>query len=182
MKASNTDDFNYFLVVGVNGRIQSAPILISKPINRTAFGIAGEEQNVSDNARIVESDCTLKYFLSAQVALAASVIEHQQYQYHVSIYEDRFPFIEIDNRTNIDIFVAEADFADFSKSLKPKKSIHDENFPWLCTVKAFSRLNYTPPSINERFAEKQNQNVHLIFGCENCEQISFSKSEHGTAK
>lgn len=85
----------------------------------------------------------------------------------MSVYDDRFPFIDIDNRTNIEIFVAEADFADFSKSLKPKKSMHDENFNWHCTVPPYSGRSYAPPSINERFPEKQTTNVHLIFGCGN---------------
>lgn len=88
-------------------------------------------------------------------------------QLYISIYEDRFPFIEIDNQTNILIYVAEADFADFSKSLKPKKSIHDENFQWHCTIPAYGRMNFAPPSVNERFPEKHNANVHLIFGCGN---------------
>lgn len=85
----------------------------------------------------------------------------------MSIYKDRYPFIEIDNHTNIDIFVAEADFADFSKSLKPKKSIHDDNFQWLCVIPAYNKIHYTPPSINERFPDKQNPNIHLIFACAN---------------
>lgn len=49
LKPNNADDFNYFIVVRVNGRIQSAPIFISKLINRTAFGIAGEDRNVRPN-------------------------------------------------------------------------------------------------------------------------------------
>lgn len=65
------------------------------------------------------------------------------------------------------IHVAEADFADFSKSLKPKKSIHDENFQWFCTVLAYRRQHFAPPSFNERFPEKHNANIHLIFGCAN---------------
>lgn len=88
-------------------------------------------------------------------------------QFYISIYEDRYPFIEIDNQTNIVIYVAEADFADFSKSLKPKKSIHDENFHWYCTVSPYRRQHFAPPSFNERFPEKHNSNIHLILGCAN---------------
>lgn len=99
--------------------------------------------------------------------MATSITQHNN-QLYISIYEDRHPFIEIDNQTNIVIFVAEADFADFSKSLKPKKSVHDENFQWHCTIPAYDRLHFAPPSMNERFPEKHNANVHLIFGCKNC--------------
>lgn len=84
---------------------------------------------------------------------------------YISIYKDRFPFIEIDNQTNIVIYVAEADFADFSKSLKPKKSIHDHNFQWNCKIPKYNRVYFSPPSVNERFPEKHNANVHIIFGC-----------------
>lgn len=169
-KPNNSNEFNYYLIVGIAGHHQSAPILLNRPINRTAFGITAEEGNVSES--ISNQICIFSYYLLfhiLQIALAASITEHNENQLYVSIYEDRFPFIEIDNRTNIDIFVAEADFADFSKSLKPKKSIHEENFQWLNSAKAFNCLNYTPPSINERFAEKPFPNVHLIFGCENRE-------------
>lgn len=111
--------------------------------------------------------------------MAASVNQHSN-QLYISVYEDRFPFIEIDNQTNIVIYVAEADFADFSKSLKPKKSVHDENFQWNCTISAYGRMNFAPPSVNERFPEKHNSNVHLIFGCKNTSKywnaiIFFSK-------
>lgn len=98
--------------------------------------------------------------------MAASVTQHND-QFYISIYEDRFPFIEIDNQTNMVIYVAEADFADFSKSLKPKKSIHDENFQWYCTVLGYRRQHFAPPSFNEQFPEKHNANIHLIFGCAN---------------
>lgn len=138
--------FNFYLIIGQDEKSLSAPILLNKSIIRTSFGIHVVDKNVS---------------------LAASVTQHKE-QYFISIYEDRFPFIEIDNQTNIEIYVAEADFADFSKSLKPKKSIHDENFLWNCSAPAYSRMNFTPPSVNERFPEKQNTNVHLIFGCANC--------------
>lgn len=98
--------------------------------------------------------------------MAASATQHND-QLYISIYEDRCPFIEIDNQTNILIYVAEADFADFSKSLKPKKSIHDENFHWYCTVPPYRRQHFAPPSFNERFPGKHNANIHLIFGCAN---------------
>lgn len=100
------------------------------------------------------------------MSLALSVTQNKE-QFFVSIYEDQFPFIEVDNQTNIEIYVAEADFADFSKSLKPKKSIHDDNFQWNCTIPAYRQMNFTPPTINERFPEKQVTNIHLIFGCGN---------------
>lgn len=101
-----------------------------------------------------------------KISLATSVTQHNN-QLYVSIYDDRYPFIEIDNQTNIVINVAEADFADFSKSLKPKKSMHDTNFQWYCTAPAYGQMNFTPPSYNERFPEKHNANAHLIFGCGN---------------
>lgn len=69
--------------------------------------------------------------------------------------------------------MAEADFADFSKSLKPKKSIHDENFHWYCTVSPYRRQHFAPPSFNERFPEKHNANIHLIFGCANSGKYSI---------
>lgn len=86
--------------------------------------------------------------------------------------------MEIENRTNIEIFAAEADFADFSKSLKPKRSIHDDNFQWHCSIPPFSRMNYSPPSINERFPEKQNINLHLIFGCGNSSKLEYNFLEN----
>lgn len=106
------------------------------------------------------------YICHHQVSLATSLTQHNN-QLYISIYEDRYPFIEINNQTNIVIYVAEADFADFSKSLKPKRSIHDTNIQWYCTIPAFGRMNFTPPSYNERFPEKHNANAHVIFGCAN---------------
>ncbi|XP_031633200.1 vacuolar protein sorting-associated protein 13B isoform X2 [Contarinia nasturtii] len=144
---NNMKDLNYYIVIGSDDNFSNCapPILINKPITRTAFGLQYNETNIS---------------------LAASVNQHND-QLYISVYEDRYPFIEIDNQTNILIFVAEADFADFSKSLKPKKSIHDENFQWCCTIPSYGRMNFAPPSVNERFPEKHNSNVHLIFGCAN---------------
>lgn len=142
---NNLKDFNFFLVIGQLDKHFSAPILLNKPMIRSSFGIQIGDRNIS---------------------LAASITQYKE-QFFISIYDDRFPFIEIDNQTNIEIFAAEADFSDFSKSLKPKKSIHDENFQWHCTVPAYSCLNFTPPSINERFPERQTTNAQLIFACGN---------------
>lgn len=108
--------------------------------------------------------------------MAISVTQYKE-QYFVSIYEDTFPYIEVNNQTNIEIYVAEADFADFSKSLKPKKSVHDENFQWNCTVPAYSHAHFTPPTVNERFPEKQTANIHLIIGCGNSSKYSIN-AEH----
>lgn len=41
-------DLNYYIIVGSDDDIRnwSSPILINKPINRTAFGIQSNESNV----------------------------------------------------------------------------------------------------------------------------------------
>lgn len=163
-------DWNYFFVIGAEGnnRFLSSPILLNKSQNRTAFSIQVNGDNVSEKYFVLKvHSILLHYYISLlQIPLAVSILEYRN-QYFVNIYDDRCPFIEIDNKTNIDVFVAEADFTEFSKGLRPKKSIHDENFQWLHSVRAMTRLSYTPPSINECFPEKEYSNVHLIFGCAN---------------
>lgn len=165
--------WNFFAVIGAEGsnKFLSAPILLNMSQNRTAFSVQANGENVSSTAR---SFVSIANEFCLQIPLAVSILEHRN-QYFVTAYDDRCPFIEIDNKTSIDVFVAEADFTEFSKGVRPKRSIHDQSFQWLHSVRASSCLSYTPPSINDNFPEKQHSNVHLLFGCANRESDS-SKS------
>lgn len=137
-------NMNYYLVVSIDECDFSIPILINRSIPRTGFSIRHESNQ--------------------NTAFALTAIEYLG-QIYVSIYNDRYPFTEIYNRTNIYMYIAEAESADANKRPKPRRSIHDDNFQWFKSVPPFKRINYTPPSVNENFPEKPISNVNYIFGC-----------------
>lgn len=139
-------NLNYFVVISIDGDDFSIPILINKAITRTAFGIRHSNHRNS--------------------AFALSAIEYLG-QIYVTIYDDRHPFMQFENRTNVLMFVAEADSSDINKHSRPRRSIHDENFQWFKEVIQFKQTYYSPPSVNENFPDKSISNVCLMMGCLN---------------
>lgn len=86
-------------------------------------------------------------------------------QFFISVCNDHYPLIEVDNQTNVSLIVAEAEYADYSKTSKPKRSRHFDNFQWFCSIDAHRKISYTPPSVNENFPDKPISNYNLIFAC-----------------
>lgn len=54
-KSLNIKDLNYYIIISSDGSNFSAPILINKPIIRTAFGIQLNETNVNHFSKISPS-------------------------------------------------------------------------------------------------------------------------------
>lgn len=142
--AATERNINYFIVVSIDGNDFSMPIMISKTINRTAFG--------------------LRHDGNQNTAFALSALEYLG-QIYVILYDDRYPFAEIENRTSIHLYVAESESNDVNRHSKPKRSMHEDNFQWHREIPQFKRINYTPPSVNENFPEKPIGNVTLVLGC-----------------
>lgn len=144
--AATERNINYFIVVSIDGNDFSAPIMVSKTITRTAFGLRHDDNK--------------------NTAFALSALEYHG-QIYVILYDDRYPFAEIENRTSIHLYIAESESNDVSKHSKPKRSVHDDNFQWHREIPAYKRVNYTPPSVNENFPEKPIGTVTLILGSTN---------------
>lgn len=146
IEAVTERSLNYFVVISIDEEDFSVPILINKPITRTAFG--------------------LRYEINKNSAFALSAIEYLG-QIYITVYDDRYPFVLIENRTNIPMFLAEPESSDITKHSKPRRSIHDENFQWYREVPQFKQAYYSPPSVNENFPDKSISNICLMLGCEN---------------
>lgn len=89
------------------------------------------------------------------------ITEHQG-QHFICIHDDATPTIEFENRTELNLLLAQCDPNDSIKS--PVEHIKDINFEWLQTVPSNATVFYTPPSINEHFPEKSDSEIAIILG------------------
>lgn len=96
--------------------------------------------------------------------MSLCIIEHQG-QHFVCIHDDVAPAIEFENRTELNLLMAQCDPNDSMKS--PVEHIKDSHFEWLQNVPSHSTVYYTPPSINEYFPEKSDGEIAIILVCMN---------------
>lgn len=87
------------------------------------------------------------------------IIEHQG-QHFICINDDVAPTIKFENRTELNLLMAQCDPNDSSKL--PMEHIKDSHFEWFQNVPSYSTVFYTPPSINEHFPEKSGSEVAII--------------------
>lgn len=101
------------------------------------------------------------FFEYSQIPLAVSAIEHQG-QLYISIQDDQSPTIEFVNRTDLELYLAQAESVDLSKPSAAVKSLNDETFEWFTIVPPNKTIFFTPPSVNASFPEKLDNNIGII--------------------
>ncbi|XP_055587583.1 intermembrane lipid transfer protein VPS13B [Uranotaenia lowii] len=152
LKASS--NYNCYLTLYQDdGNDFSAPILLNQPLSRKSFSV----------------QCDDRY-----VPLALSIITHQG-QSFISIYDDPCPCFSIENRTDFNIYVAQADSNNSNKPAAPvPECAADSNFVWYQIVGSRQTVFYTPPEVDTTFPEVQEQELSLIFACVSGSAIRWS--------
>ncbi|KAJ6640172.1 Vacuolar protein sorting-associated protein 13B [Pseudolycoriella hygida] len=135
--------FNFFLAIQCNNLEFSMPFLLNKTVSRVSFCINTGEKFVP---------------------LSLSINEHQG-QYFICIHDDVSPTIEFENRTELNLLMAQCDPNDSMKT--PMEHIKDSHFDWLQNVPSNSTVFYTPPSINDHFPEKSDAEIAVFLACIN---------------
>ncbi|XP_037025669.1 vacuolar protein sorting-associated protein 13B isoform X2 [Bradysia coprophila] len=130
--------FNYFLAIRCNTSEFSMPFLLNKTVSRIGFC-------VNNGKRFVP--------------LSMCITEHQG-QHFICIQDDTAPTIEFENRTELNLLLAQCDLND--SIMSPVEHIKDIHFEWLQTVPSNATVFYTPPSINEHFPEKSDSEIAII--------------------
>ena len=152
------------------------PILVNKPFNRICFSLPTNRNGEYVSKKVFKTYLRqINEHIRFQVPLALAAFEHQG-QIYISIHNDRSPAIEIVNKTELQLHLAQAESCDPHKTTVAMRSISDEHFDWFTELPANTSIFYTPPSVNLNFPDKLDNSIGLIFAQIN-KGMFFLKSE-----
>ena len=143
-KLKSNSNFNYFLTFyQKEGKEFSRPIAVNKAETRKSFCVQYEH-----------------YY----IPLSLSIISHQNQNY-VTIYDDTKPSISVENRTDFNIYVAQAESVNVSRTASAVPEGSESNFCWYQMVQSKKLVFYTPPRFDDEFPELNAAELGLIFAC-----------------
>lgn len=90
------------------------------------------------------------------------MIDHRG-QTFVSIHHDVSPIIELENRTDLPLYIGQAESTDPAKPSVAVKTLNDDHFEWFTSAPPQATIFYTPPTIDASFPDKSIQPVGIIF-------------------
>uniref|UniRef100_A0A1B0DR14 Uncharacterized protein n=1 Tax=Phlebotomus papatasi TaxID=29031 RepID=A0A1B0DR14_PHLPP len=101
-------------------------------------------------------------FGNAYIPLRISLIKRQD-QSFITIHEDPFPKMWIENFTEYSLYVAQADSVTVNKAPIAVRECFDQHFSWYQIVPFNTKIPYTPPLVDRAFPDDSPSEFGLIF-------------------
>uniref|UniRef100_A0A6B2EK58 Putative vacuolar protein n=1 Tax=Phlebotomus kandelakii TaxID=1109342 RepID=A0A6B2EK58_9DIPT len=141
-KKKPAKSYNYFLTIrySEDGEF-SCPVHLNESINCKSVSLP------KDNTYI---------------PLRISLIKRQD-QSFITIHENPYPRMWIENFTEYSLYVAQADSVAVSKAPVAVRECFDQHFSWYQIVPFNTKIPYTPPLVDRAFPDDSPQDFGLIF-------------------